>query len=166
MTLLIFIFATVALGIISQIMRAHTLRDFFSGHTSEIHEKRLADANEAHRRRIAALKHEHRVELSQLQSILHVANGKLERLNYEYEWMTGMYQDQMHNIQEQDDRVAYLETKLKEFGQHTSTLRAPFSAPAAKTTFSMPPRRGQVGPSNTSPNISCPLSQVMETQGE
>lgn len=75
-----------------------------------------------------------------------------------------MYRDQMRSTHEQEDRIAYLEMKLREFGQFTPSGRIPFSAPFSQIQFSKPPRRTRFNNVLKSPTVSSALDQVVETK--
>ena len=78
-----------------------------------------------------------------------------------------MYQDQMRSNEEQDDRIAYLEKKLKEFGQLNSGGAAPpFSAPASQINFVNPPCRVRTAVEVSSPLSREPMVQVPEAKEE
>jgi hypothetical protein len=51
------------------------------------------DLQEVYRRRQLVVKNEHKLEINQLQGLLHAANAKFDRLNFEYEWISNAYQD-------------------------------------------------------------------------
>jgi DNA repair exonuclease SbcCD ATPase subunit len=112
------------------------------------------DLQEVYRRRQLVVKNEHKLEINQLQGLLHAANAKFDRLNFEYEWISNAYQDQMRSLQEQEDRLNYLERKLAEFGQTTPITRQPFSAPPSQIQFANPPRRALAA------GAPSPLAQV------
>jgi hypothetical protein len=114
---------------------------YLSRHKSEIEERQVMDVHEAHRRRILALKSAHNDETRQLQDTISISKAQFDRLNGEYNWMSDTYQEQTRMIHEQEDRIAYLEGKLHEFGQTTPTTRQPFSAPPSQIKFNKPPRR-------------------------
>ncbi|CAO2652722.1 Nn.00g021330.m01.CDS01 [Neocucurbitaria sp. VM-36] len=162
--LLIVVFAAVALALSSRLSSAKAITQFLSRHTNDVQDKQLADVKEAHRRRIAALKYDHQTQLHQLQGSLNTANAKFDRLHHDYDWMSGMYQDQMRSTQEQEDRITYLEVKLREFGQLTPGARLPYSAPPGQINFSNPPRRDRTDSAMKSPAASSPLKQVVEAE--
>lgn len=80
--------------------------------------------------------------------------------------MSDTYQNQMRNMQELEDRIAYLEVKLKESGQLTPSTRLPFSAPASQISFSHPPRRDRFDSAVKAPAVSSPLKQFEEAVEE
>ncbi|OAL03278.1 hypothetical protein IQ06DRAFT_374456 [Phaeosphaeriaceae sp. SRC1lsM3a] len=133
------------------------LTDYFLRHQCEIESRQLGDLQEAHRRRILLLKAEHKSELHHLQGIIHGTNSRYDRLEAEYDWVTTAYRDQMRTMQEQEDRINYLEHKLREASQASPTIRQPYSAPSSQIQFAKPPRcsRGSVAAGAPSP-----LSQV------
>ncbi|KAF1913384.1 hypothetical protein BDU57DRAFT_542012 [Ampelomyces quisqualis] len=135
------------------------LVEYLARHSSDIEKNQIMDLQESHRRRILSLKTEHVNEVRQLQSAVLTASAKFDRVNTEYNWMSDAYQDQMRTIQEQQDRIDYIENKLREFGQTTPTTQQPFSAPATQIAFAAPPRR-QFFDFGT-PGLR-PLSQVVE----
>ncbi|KAF1843259.1 uncharacterized protein K460DRAFT_341182 [Cucurbitaria berberidis CBS 394.84] len=163
-SLLIVVFAILVSTLFFRLSSAKAVINYISRHTTEIQDKQIADMKEAHRRRVAALKYEHQMQHHQLQANLNTANVKFDRLYSDHDWISGMYQDQMRSIQEQEHRIAYLEVKLQEFGQRTPGAHMPFSAPSSQISFSNPPRRNRstmrspVGPS--------PLAQVVEVDEE
>lgn len=72
-----------------------------------------------------------------------------------------MYQDQLRTNQEQEDRIVFLEVKLKELGQLSpSAATAPFSAPASQISFAKPQRRAR-----GVAKMPSPLSQTSLVQG-
>ncbi|KAJ4362925.1 Aminopeptidase Y [Neocucurbitaria cava] len=164
--LLVAVFASVAIGIGSNFCCADAAVQYLKRHTTEVQNKQLEDLKEAHGRRIAALTYEHQVRINQLEASLHAADDKFDRLYHDYEWMNGMYQEQMRNTQEQEDRIAYLETKLQEFGQLTPGARVPFSAPPSRIHFTYPPRRARNDSAMRSAAASSPLNQVVEAEDE
>jgi cell division septum initiation protein DivIVA len=135
----------------------HVLLQYFSQHHTEIEQRQLTDLQEVHRRRVLALKTEHHNEVRQLQGQIHAANAKVDRAHSEYNWMSDAYQDQMRTVQEQEDRVNYLERKLQEFGQNTATTIQPYSAPSSRIQFDNPPRRLR---SRSATGLASPLAQV------
>jgi hypothetical protein len=133
---------------------------------NDVQDKQVADINEAHRRHIATLKYDHQTLVHELQGSLNTANVKFNRIYHDHDWMSGMYQEQFRLNQEQEDRITYLEGKLKEFGQLTPDLRTPFSAPATRIHFSVPPRRDHGGSPTSSSAMPNPLSQVEAVEAE
>jgi hypothetical protein len=148
------LYVTVVIFLYIQQYNQDALVQYLSHHKSEIENRQVADLQEAHRRRILSLKTEHNFDKHQLQGSLNVAIAKFDRLNGEYDWMSDAYQDQIRSLQEQEDRINYLEVKLHELGQTSPTIRQPFSAPPSQIRFANPPRRqhGAGAPS--------PLNQV------
>lgn len=133
------------------------ISDYFSRHQCEIEARQLGDLQEAHRRRILSLKSEHKNELHHFQGIIHFSNARSDRLEAEYDFITQAYQDQMRTVQEQEDRITYLERKLQETGQASPLTRQPYSAPSHQIQFAKPPRRSRGSIAAGAPS---PLSQV------
>lgn len=166
-TLVFTLFSAVIFTVFASQINNSAIITFLSRHATDIANKQLADLSEAHRKRIASLKAEHNAQLHRTQSELTRIHGSFDRLNTEYDWMSGMYQDCMRTAQEQEDRIAYLEVKLLEFGQLTPAVRAPFSAPPGQVRFSNPPRRARFDSAVKSASpVASPLAQVMETGEE
>jgi hypothetical protein len=130
------------------------LDKYLSPPMKEIVRQQILDLEYAHRQRLLSVKDEHNTTVKRLQGLLHSANAKFDRLNFEYDWMSNTYQDQMRSLQEQQDRLDYLELKLGEFGQTTPTARQPFSAPPSRIQFANPPRRSLAA------GAPSPLAQV------
>jgi hypothetical protein len=98
---------------------------------------------------------------------LHDAHRKHISLNGEYDYISVMYQDQTHLNSEQEDRIDYLQNKLKEFGNFNSASSAPpFSAPASQVTFADPPRCAGGVMAATSPLSQNPMVQAPEAEEE
>jgi hypothetical protein len=133
------------------------LLQYFSQHRTEIEQRQLTDLQEVHRRRILVLKSEHVQEIRHLQDSIHAANAKFDRTHAEHNWISGVYQDQMRTVQEQEDRIGYLERKLQEFGQNSPATLPPYSAPSSTIQFANPPRRLR---SSTAADLASPLAQV------
>lgn len=126
-----------------------------------MHEKQLKDLTEAHCRRITGLKREHDREQLRLMNRLKDADLKFDYLWGEHDQISTLYQEQIRNNQEQEDRIQYLEKKLQEFGQTAPVARAPFSAPPTQITFLSPPRRNRF-----KEGLKTPLSKVVEVDDE
>jgi hypothetical protein len=158
------VFAAVVIALLAQLSTSKALNAFLSKDVGDVHEKQLADQSEAHRRRVTALKDEHSKENLRLWQELNRANAKFEHLYAEHDYITNLYQDQMRSLQEQEDRITYLETKLREAGQSTPARLAPFSAPASQTIFAQPPQRRRSHSFSKPPGSPSPLSQVIEAE--
>jgi chromosome segregation ATPase len=133
------------------------LIQYLSHHKSEIEERQIMDLQVAHRRQVLALKSEHSNEIRQLNGNIRTVNAKFDRLDGEYNWMSDTYQEQTRLVHEQEDRIAYLEGKLHEFGQTTPNTRQPFSAPPSQIRFNNPPRRTRY---DSAAGASSPLANV------
>lgn len=133
------------------------LSDYFSRHQCEIESRQLGDLQEVHLHRILALKSEHKSELQHLQGLIRTIHTRYTRLEGEYDWIITAYQDQMRTIQEQEDRIDYLERKLREIGQASPSTRQPYSAPSSQIQFAKPPRRSR---GSVTAGMLSPLSQV------
>ncbi|KAL1800034.1 hypothetical protein ACET3X_000376 [Alternaria dauci] len=164
--LLVAVFTAVAIGILARLSASRALTNFLTGNVSEVHEKQLRDLSEAHRRHIASVKLESHHEHLRLQGDVNNGALKFDRLYNEHDYISSMYQEQIQHVREQEDRIRYLETKLREFGQSTPDTRVPFSAPSSQISFSFPPRRQQsdeVPHPTTSASL---LPQVPEVEDE
>ncbi|KAH9883154.1 hypothetical protein J1614_000010 [Plenodomus biglobosus] len=138
LTLIFALFAAVCVTFIACALHSRSI----PSHPSDaIHEAQLADANASHRRSITALNATHATELNDLRATLQATQSKFDRLNGEYNWMSGMYQDLMRSSQEQEDRIDYFERKLGEIGRGSPGFQVPISAPSTVTSFEMPPAR-------------------------
>jgi hypothetical protein len=122
------------------------LTGYLSRHVTEVEKAQLADVKDAHRRQIIALKAEQNTQIHRIQGTLHVANGKVDRLTTEYDWICAAHDEQMRVNQEQQDRIRYLEDERKQNGFSTPKMRLPFSAPASQIEFSDPKLRARLGP--------------------
>jgi hypothetical protein len=158
------VFAAIVFALLAQLSTSKALNAFLSKNVDAVHEKHLADLTEAHRRRVTGLKDEHSKETLRLRQDLNRANAKFEHLYADYEYITSMYQDQMRSAQEQEDRITYLETKLREAGQSTPASFPPFSAPASQLVFANPPPRKRSHSFSKSSGSPSPLSQVVEAE--
>ncbi|KAF1940433.1 hypothetical protein EJ02DRAFT_456059 [Clathrospora elynae] len=165
-TLLMVVFAAVVFALFVQLSTGRAINVYFSKDAGEVYKKQLADVKESHRRHLTTLKQDHHIEVHHLRSSLNTANAKYIRLHSEHDYMSSMYQDQMHATQEQEDRIHYLDKKLQEFGQSTPVNLAPFSAPPSQVSFSNPPRRRRSHSFSKSPATRSPLSQVVEAEEE
>jgi hypothetical protein len=158
------VFAAVVIVLIAQLARDRAINVFVWKDVAQVHEKQLADLKEAHRRHIAQLKNEHNVEAFRQHRELDSINARFNHLYAENDYMTSMYQDQMCSAQEQEDRIAYLETKLREAGQSTPARLVPFSAPASQINFANPPQRKRSHSFSKPPGSPSPLCQVVEAE--
>jgi hypothetical protein len=177
-TLVFSLYMTTILMFCVQVYAKQDLVQYISHHKSEIQERQMLDVQEAHGRRILALKSAHSEEMYQLHGSIGTVKAKFDRLNGEYNWMSDTYQEQTRMIHEQEDRIAYLEGKLHEFGQTTPTMRQPFSAPPSQIKFNKPPRRARQNSTSGAPSplvhVSIPsdsydateinLTQVVEAE--
>ena len=158
------VFAAVVFALLAQLSTSKALNAFLSKNADAVRDKQLADLEEAHRRRVTGLKAEHSKDNIRLRQGLNHANAKFERLYAENEYITSMYQDQMRSAQEQEDRITYLETKLREASQSTPASFPPFSAPASQLVFTKPPQRKRSHSFSKPPGSPSPLSQVIEAE--
>ncbi|UPX20687.1 Aminopeptidase Y [Ascochyta rabiei] len=140
--LLVALSVVVAMVIIHKHLNKNAVVAYLNRHVGEVQNTMLLDLQEFHRKRVATLKINHNQTMREAQDEIRRLHAKFDRLNSEYDWISTMYQDQMRTNQEQEDRIAFLEVKLKEFGQlKSSASSAPFSAPASQINFANPPRR-------------------------
>ncbi|XPS77536.1 Aminopeptidase Y [Ascochyta lentis] len=140
---------------------------YLNRHMGEVHNLMLLDLQEFYRKRVATLKADHNQTMREAHDEIRRLHTKFDRVNSEYDWILAVYQDQMRTSQEQEDRITFLEVKLKEFGQLTpSATPAPFSAPASQINFTNPPRRVRGAVRSSSPLSQTPLVQVQETEEE
>jgi hypothetical protein len=130
---------------------------FPNGHKSAANDPPWRALEESHRRQLLALKYGHNSDVCHLQSRLQTVDFKFMRLSADFDWISNLYQDSIRLVQEQEDRIAYLESRLHEFGHTTSTARQPYSAPASQINFNQPPRRSRTGTAVVAPS---PLSNV------
>lgn len=105
--------------------------------------------------------------MREAQTEIHRISVKFDRLNGEYDYISEMYQDQTRLNSAQEDRIDYLEKKLKEFGNANSASPVPpFSAPAGWVTFAQPPRRAHAAVTASSPLSQEPMVQTPEVDEE
>jgi hypothetical protein len=119
---------------------------YLSRHVTEVEKAQIADVKDAHRRQIIALKAEQNTQIHRVQGTLHVANGKVDCLTTNYDWICTAYDEQMRVNQEQQDRIQYLEDERKQNGLSTPKTRLPFSAPPRQIEFSDPKLHARLGP--------------------
>lgn len=159
-----------AILIITLSMRHNTkaaILTYLNQHATAIENKQIADLQALHRKYITQLKLAQNTQTQQLRQDLSDAQSDVERRDLENEWMTATYQDNMRLVQEQEDRIVYLEAKLQEYGQVTPATHQPYSAPASQIQFENPPRRGmRVGGTGLGGLGSVALEQVLEAQEE
>lgn len=161
-----------AILIITLSMRHNTkaaILIYLNQHATAIETKQIADLQTLHRKFITQLKLAHNTQTQQLRQDLSDAESDIERRDLNYDWMNATYQDNMRLVQEQEDRIAYLEAKLHECGQVTPPTHQhqPYSAPASRIQFETPPRRGvQIGGMGLGGRGSRGLEQVLEAQEE
>jgi hypothetical protein len=158
------IFASVVIVLVAQLARDRVINVYVWKDVTQVHEKQLADLKDAHRRHIAQINNEHNVKTFRQHREIDRMESKFDRLYAENDYMTSMYQDQMRSAQEQEDRTAYLETKLREAGQSTPARLDPFSAPASQINFSNSPQRKRSHSFSKPPGSPTPLSQIVETE--
>ncbi|KAF5845407.1 hypothetical protein GGP41_003041 [Bipolaris sorokiniana] len=167
MTLVMAVFVAVVAMLFTQFSTSKALADFLSEDVSSIHKKQLEDLAEAFGRHTVGLKSEHYSAHVRLLNKINDANVRFDRIYNEYEQMSTRYQEQMRNMQEKEDRIQYLETKLGEFGQsRTSIARVPLSAPATQISFVKPPRRQRFNEGNRWPPSTGLLPRVVEAENE
>lgn len=154
---------TVALVIVHKHLNKTAVVGYLNHHVGEVHNMMLLDLQELHRKRVGILKANHNQSMREAQDEIRRLHVKFDRLHSEYDWISIMYQDQMRTIQEQEDRIKFLEVKLKEFGQLSPPAApAPFSAPASQINFANPPRRVRGALRTSSPLSQTPLVQDQE----
>jgi hypothetical protein len=163
---LITVFVAVAIALFARLSTSKALIKFFANDVGGVHEKQLRDLTEAHRRHIASVKHENNRENLRLRGEINNAALKFDRLYNEHDYISSMYQEQMHHTQEREYRIEYLEKKLQEFGQSTPVTRAPFSAPPSQISFSIPPRRKRSDEAFKYIPVQGSLTQVIESKDE
>ncbi|KAJ5024541.1 hypothetical protein PSV08DRAFT_378296 [Bipolaris maydis] len=167
MTLVVAVFVGVVAVLFTQFSTSRALADFLSKDVSSIHRKQLEDLTEAHGHHTAGLKSEHYGAHLRLLNKINDANARFDRIYNEYEQMSTKYQEQMRNMQEKEDRIRYLETRLGEFGQsRTSIARIPLSAPATQISFMKPPRGQRFNEGNRWPPWTGLLPRVVEAEDE
>ncbi|EUC40963.1 hypothetical protein COCMIDRAFT_107409 [Bipolaris oryzae ATCC 44560] len=170
MTLVMAVFVAVVAMLFTQFSTSKALAGFLSKDISSIHNKQLEDLTEAHGRHTVGLKSEHYGAHVRLLNEINDANARFDRIYSEYEQISTKYQEQMRNMQEKEDRIQYLESKLGEFGQSkhtTSTIaRVPLSAPATQISFLKPPRRQRFNEGNRWPSSTGLLPRVVEAENE
>ncbi|EUC29327.1 hypothetical protein COCCADRAFT_29578 [Bipolaris zeicola 26-R-13] len=167
MTLVVAVFVAVVTMLFTQFSTSKVLADFLSKDVSSIHKKQLEDLTEAHGRHTAGLKSEHYGAHVRLLNKINDANARFDRIYHEYEQMSTRYQEQMRNMQEKEDRIQYLESKLGEFGQsRTNLARVPLSAPAPQISFMKPPRRQRFNEGSRWPPSRGLLPRVVEAENE
>lgn len=160
------VFAAVVVVLLVQVSTNQALADFFTKDVSGVQEKQIQDLAEVHRRHTVALKSEHNREHARLLKQLNDANARFDRMYSEHEYMSTMYQEQVRSMQEQEDRLRYLEKRLQEFGQMTDTTRVPFSAPPTQISFMNPPRHQWFNEGHRWPGSTSPLTKVVEAENE
>ncbi|KAJ4339723.1 Aminopeptidase Y [Ascochyta clinopodiicola] len=165
--LLVALSVLIAMIVVHKHLNKDAVVTYLNRHVGEVHSLMLLDLQEFHRKRVATLKVNHNHTMREAHDEIHRLHAKFDRLNSEHDWISTMYQDQMRTNEEQEDRIAFLEVKLKEFGQLTpSASSAPFSAPASQINFANPPRRARDVVKASSPLSQTPLVQVQEAGGE
>lgn len=135
-------------------------------HTSAVRNATIADLHESHRKRIIVLKNNHNQDMREAQGHIAHLRARINGINNEHDYMCTMYRDQMRCNEEQEERIEYLEKKLKEFGQLSVTAAMPHSAPASQTTFANTPSRVRSTVKPSSPLSQTPMGQVEEAAWE
>lgn len=157
------LFLLVTMVAVHQHLNKNAVVAYLKRYVGEVHNMMLLDLQESHRKRIAHLKASHNQAMYEAHDEMRRIHAKFDRLDSEYDWMSAVYQDQMRTNQEQEDRIAFLEARLREFGQLTpSATAAPFSAPASQTNFTRPQRRARGALMTSSPLSQPPLVQAPE----
>jgi hypothetical protein len=157
MALVVAIFVATVTVLVTQTGANKPVTNLLTSDTSRVHDKQLQDLTEFHGSRMAGVKNEHDGEH---------ASARFDRLYSELEYMSTMYREQMRNMQEQEDRIRYLEKKLEEFGRTTAIARTPYSAPATQISFMNPPRRQRFSEGHRWPAPTRMLSKVVEAEDE
>ena len=136
-------------------------------HASAVRNATIADLHESHRKRIIVLKNNHNQDMREAQDHIAHLRARIKGINNEHDYICTMYQDQMRCNEEQEERIEYLEKKLKEFGRLSVTAATPpYSAPASHTTFADTPRRVRSTVKPSSPLSQTPMVQVEEAAWE
>ena len=127
----------------------------------------ILDLQEAHRKRMILVNSANNQNIREAAIENYRITAKFNRLNNQYDYISEMYKDQTRLNSEQEDRIYYLESKLKEFGNSTfASSGPPFSAPASQVTFADPPRRAGGAVAATSPLSQQPMVQIPEIEEE
>lgn len=157
----------VALVIVQKQLSKNHIIAFLNRHAGQARDMMLIDLREFHRKRIATLKANHNQTMRKAQEGIGRLHSKFGRLNSEYDCISAMYQDQIRTNQKQEDRIAILEMKLKEFRQLSPyAAPAPFSAPASQINFPNPPHRARGAVKASSSLLQSPLVQVQKAEEE
>ncbi|KAF3042539.1 hypothetical protein E8E11_004245 [Didymella keratinophila] len=136
---------------------------YLNRHVDGVHTMAILDLQEAHRKSMILVKSANDQNMREAQNENHRITAKFNRLNSEYDYISEMYQDQTRLNSEQEDRIDYLEKKLKEFGNsNCASSVPPFSAPASQVTFADPPPRAGGAVAATSPLSQQPMVQIPE----
>jgi hypothetical protein len=165
--LVITLLITVALVVICERISHSKTVAHLNRHVDDVHTMAIMNLQDAHRKHISLVKSANDQNLREAQNEIRRITINFDRLNGEYDYISVMYQDQTHLNPEQEDRIDYLQNKLKEFGNFNSASSAPpFSAPASQVTFADPPRCAGGVMAATSPLSQNPMVQAPEAEEE
>jgi hypothetical protein len=164
MGLILALYVAALMTLFARESNKQALTSYLSRHITEVEKKQFADIKDAHRYHITALKTEYNTQLHRVQGSLHIANGKVDRLSTNYDWICTAHDEQMRVNQEQQDRIQYLEDERKQNGLSTPKTRLPFSAPASQIEFSDPTLRSRFrsAEKGSVTDMPFPLGQVSD----
>ncbi|KAF3033760.1 hypothetical protein E8E12_004383 [Didymella heteroderae] len=166
-TLLHTLFVAVALVAICKRVSDNKTVAHLNRHVDDVHNMAVLNLQEAHQKHIITTKSAHSQNMREAQNEIRRITLNFDRLNSEYDYISTMYQDQTRLNSEQEDRINYLEKKLKEFFNfNCANSVPPFSAPASQVTFANPPCRVHTAVTACSPVSQEPMVQVVEGQEE
>lgn len=130
-------------------------------HVDDVHTMAILNLQKSHRKHMILLKTANSQNMREAQNEIHRMSVKFAGLNGEYDYISTMYHDQTRLNSEQEDRIDYLEERLKEFRQlNSASPTAPFSAPASQVTFADSPRRASDAVTAFSPLFKEQMVQV------
>jgi hypothetical protein len=163
--LVVALFATVSIVAICKRVSDDKTVAHLNRHVDDVHTMAILNLQDAHRKHVITVKSANNQNMREAQNEIRRITLNFDRLNSEYDYISTMYQDQTRLNSEQEDRIDYLEKKLKEFRQPGSAAPiAPFSAPASQIHFVNPPRRVRAAATASSPLSQEPMVQVPEVE--
>lgn len=121
-------------------------------HVHDVHHMTITNLQEAHRKYNILFESANNQNMREARDEIRRLGMNFDRLNDEYDYITSMYQDQMRLNSEQENRIDYLEKKLKDYRNSKSASRTlPFTSPASLVTFARTPRRIRTAVATSSP---------------
>ncbi|KAJ4371076.1 Aminopeptidase Y [Didymella sp. IMI 355093] len=164
-SLVVALFAAVSIVAIYKRVSDNKTVAHLNRHVDDVHTMAILNLQDAHRKHVITVKSANNQNMREAQNEIRRITLNFDRLNSEYDYISTMYQDQTRLNSEQEDRIDYLEKKLKEFRQLSlAAPTAPFSAPASQIHFANPPRRVRTAVTASSPLSQEPMLQVPELE--